>query len=36
MRISAAVFEKLYTPFSVADVEIGPPGPGKPVLRMPD
>ena len=34
MRISAAVFEKLNTPFSVAEVEIDPPGPGEVLVRI--
>jgi aryl-alcohol dehydrogenase len=34
MRATAAVFEKLFTPFSVADVEIDSPGPGEVLVRI--
>jgi aryl-alcohol dehydrogenase len=34
MRATAAVFEKLRTPFEVADVEVGEPGPGEALVRV--
>jgi len=34
MRATAAVFEKLFTPLTVADVEIGEPGPGEVRVRI--
>jgi aryl-alcohol dehydrogenase len=34
MRISAAVFEKLHTPFSMAGVDIDSPGPGEALVRI--
>ncbi len=34
MRISAAIFEKTFTPFNVADVEIDSPGPGEVLVRI--
>jgi aryl-alcohol dehydrogenase len=34
MRISAAVFEKLYTPFSIAEVDIDSPGRGEALVRV--
>jgi aryl-alcohol dehydrogenase len=34
MRATAAVFEKLFAPFMVADVEIGSPGPGEVLVQV--
>ena len=34
MRASAAVFEKLFTPLSVTEVEIDEPGPGEVLVRI--
>jgi aryl-alcohol dehydrogenase len=34
MRATAAIFEKLYTPFSVAEVEIEEPGPGEVLVQI--
>jgi len=34
MRGTAAVFEKLFTPLTVADVEIDEPGPGEALVRI--
>jgi len=34
MRANAAVFEKLFTPLSVAEVEVDEPGPGEALVRI--
>jgi len=34
MRVTAAVFEKLFTPLTVADVELDEPGPGEALVRI--
>jgi aryl-alcohol dehydrogenase len=34
MRAVAAVFEKLFTPFSVAEVEVDEPGPGEVLVKI--
>jgi aryl-alcohol dehydrogenase len=34
MRVSAAVFEKLFTPLSVTEVEIDAPGPGEALVKI--
>ena len=34
MRANAAVFEKLFTPLTVADVELDEPGPGEALVRI--
>jgi aryl-alcohol dehydrogenase len=34
MRVSAAVFEKLFTPLSVGEVEIDEPGPGEALVKI--
>jgi aryl-alcohol dehydrogenase len=34
MRATAAVFEKLHTPLSVAEVDVDPPGPGEVLVRI--
>jgi len=34
MRVTAAVFEKLYKPFSVDEVELDPPGPGEVLVQI--
>jgi len=34
VRISAAVFEKQYAPFSMAEVDIDSPGPGEALVRV--
>src|ERR1700759_4262594 len=34
MRVNAAVFEKLFTPLSVTDVEIDAPGPGEVLVKI--
>jgi aryl-alcohol dehydrogenase len=34
MRATAAIFEKLHTPFTVADVEVDEPGPGEVLVRI--
>jgi aryl-alcohol dehydrogenase len=34
MRVHAAVFEKLFTPMSVTEVEIGAPGPGEALVKI--
>ncbi len=34
MRATAVVFEKLFTPFTVADVEIDSPGPGEVLVQI--
>src|SRR6516162_451696 len=34
MRATAAVFEKMFTPFGVAEVEIDEPGPGEALVRI--
>ena len=34
MRATAAVFEKLFTPLSVAEVEVDAPGPGEALVKI--
>ena len=34
MRATAAVFEKLFTPLTVAEVEVDSPGPGEALVKV--
>jgi aryl-alcohol dehydrogenase len=34
MRAYAAVFEKLFTPLAVTEVEVDPPGPGEALVKI--